>query len=185
MKNRSFVITGGPGSGKSTLLAALSTAGYRCIPESGRAIIQEQLACGGSALPWRDRAAFAAAMWERDMLAYRSVHESDKLRFFDRGLPDVIGYLRLCGLPVPASYWQEARRLRYADVVFLAPTWPQIYQQDAERKQTLEEAERTCQEMVRTYTELGYRTIQLPQASVPDRAEFVLQITNTRLMFES
>src|SRR3546814_20487999 len=60
------VITGGPGSGKSTLIEALAVEGFDHMPEAGRAIIRDQVAIGGAALPWADRAAFAALMlgWE-------------------------------------------------------------------------------------------------------------------------
>jgi predicted ATPase len=56
--DRYFVITGGPGSGKTTLIEALGARGLRHMSEAGRAIIQDQLAIGGSALPWADRRAF-------------------------------------------------------------------------------------------------------------------------------
>lgn len=60
---------------------------------------------------------------------------------FDRGIPDVIGYLRLCGLPVPHTALRAAEQRRYARRVFIAPPWLAIFEQDAERKQTLAEAE--------------------------------------------
>src|SRR3546814_9419519 len=56
------VITGGPGSGKSTLIEALAVEGFDHMPEAGRAIIRDQVAIGGAALPWADRAAFAELM---------------------------------------------------------------------------------------------------------------------------
>ena len=49
--NRFFVITGGPGSGKSTLIAALEAEGFPCSAEAGRAIIRQQAAISGRALP--------------------------------------------------------------------------------------------------------------------------------------
>src|SRR3546814_1518314 len=49
------VITGGPGSGKSTLIEALAVEGFDHMPEAGRAIIRDQVAIGGAALPWADR----------------------------------------------------------------------------------------------------------------------------------
>src|SRR3546814_11173921 len=60
------VITGGPGSGKSTLIDALAVEGFDHMPEAGRAIIRDQVAIGGAALPWADRAAFAELLlgWE-------------------------------------------------------------------------------------------------------------------------
>lgn len=53
------IITGGPGSGKSTLIDALAAQGFHHMPEAGRAIIRDQVAIGGTALPWADRIAFA------------------------------------------------------------------------------------------------------------------------------
>jgi predicted ATPase len=54
-----YIITGGPGSGKSTLIEALAAEGFHHMPEAGRAIIRDQVAIGGTALPWADRAALA------------------------------------------------------------------------------------------------------------------------------
>ncbi len=58
---RFFVITGGPGSGKSTLIDALQGRGYARTMEAGRGVIQDQVAIGGSALPWSDPLAFSVA----------------------------------------------------------------------------------------------------------------------------
>lgn len=52
------VITGGPGSGKTTLIDMLASQGFHHMPEAGRAIIRDQVAIGGTALPWADRAAY-------------------------------------------------------------------------------------------------------------------------------
>jgi predicted ATPase len=70
--DRFFVITGGPGSGKSTLIDALAQRGLGAMPEAGRAIIQDQLAIGGEALPWSDRRAFAELMLGWEMRSYRA-----------------------------------------------------------------------------------------------------------------
>lgn len=69
LTTRKIVITGGPGAGKSTLLASLARAGWNTSPETGRAIIQEQVSAGGVALPWLDREAFAAMMLNREKQA--------------------------------------------------------------------------------------------------------------------
>jgi predicted ATPase len=49
--DRLFVITGGPGSGKRTLISALAEHGICTMPEAGRAIIRDQVAIGGEAVP--------------------------------------------------------------------------------------------------------------------------------------
>jgi predicted ATPase len=100
---RLFVITGGPGSGKSTLIDALARRGVCSMLEAGRAIIQDQVAIGGEALPWADRRAFAELMLSWEMRSYRAALKRSGPVIFDRGVPDVLGYLRLSNLPVSFS----------------------------------------------------------------------------------
>ena len=171
---RRIVLTGGPGSGKTTLLEALATAGHATSPEAGRAIIRRQQAIDGEALPWKDRALFAELMLDRELEAHARAESADGPVFFDRGVPDVVGYLTLCGLPVPAHMERAARDVRYDRHVFIAPVWPEIFGQDAERKQDLDEARRTFDAMAETYPRFGYELIELPRAPVAERLDFVL-----------
>jgi len=177
---RFFVITGGPGSGKSMLIELLGARGICAMPEAGRAIIQDQVAIGGSALPWCDRSAFAELMLSWEMRSYREALRRSGPVVFDRGLPDVVGYLRLCGLPVPSHVEKAAREFRYHQRVFIAPPWREIFGQDAERKQSFEEAEATYQALVETYSELNYELIPLPLTSIEDRARFVIETLGLR-----
>ena len=171
---RRIVLTGGPGSGKTTLLEALAAAGHVTSPEAGRAIIRRQQAIDGEALPWKDRALFAELMLDRELEAHARAESADGPVFFDRGVPDVVGYLTLCGLPVPAHMERAAQDIRYERRVFIAPVWPEIFGQDAERKQDLDEARRTFDAMAETYPRFGYELIELPRAPVAERLDFVL-----------
>jgi len=173
-----FVITGGPGSGKSSLIAALAAQGIATMLEAGRAIIQEQVATGGDALPWADRAAFAEQMLERELRSHDEALSLAAPVVLDRGIPDVMGYLRLCGLPVPGRVEHAAATYRYNPAVFIAPHWPAIYAQDAERKQDEAEAAATHDMMARVYAELGYDLMPLPLASVAERVRFVMERIN-------
>ncbi|MGW8706493.1 AAA family ATPase [Brevundimonas sp. NPDC055814] len=172
---RRIVLTGGPGSGKTTLLEALAAAGHATSPEAGRAIIRRQQAIDGEALPWKDRALFAELMLDRELEAHTGAEDAAGPVFFDRGVPDVVGYLTLCGLPVPAHVERAAQDIRYDRRVFIAPVWPEIFGQDAERKQDLDEARRTFEAMAETYPRFGYELIVLPQAPVAERLAFVLK----------
>ena len=58
--------------------------------------------------------------------------------------------------------------------VYLAPPWREIYETDAERRQSFEEAVRTYDLMTRTYEDCGYEVVRLPMIAVDKRAEFVL-----------
>ncbi|TWI29421.1 AAA domain-containing protein [Paracoccus sulfuroxidans] len=97
----------------------------------------------------------------------------------DRGVPDVVGYLTLCGLPVPTYVAAAAEAYRYNRKVFIAPYWEAIFEQDAERKQDQEEAEATGQVMSDTYVRFGYQLVELPRVSVEERVAFVLDHLNT------
>ena len=166
-----FVLTGGPGSGKTTLLEALGAQGLCTSPETGRAILQEQHALGGGPL---DPTLFAERMLARDIEAYRRGLTCEGPVFFDRGIPDVIGYLRLMALPVPGHMEEAARILRYNRMVFIAPPWGAIFGQDAERAQTFGEAEATHARMMEVYTEYGYGLVPLPLVPVEERVRFLL-----------
>jgi predicted ATPase len=99
VSSRFFVVTGGPGAGKTTLLEALAARGYACAPEAGRAVIREQVASGGTALPFADRQGFAERMLEHDIASYQRVQAQAGVTFFDRGIPDVIGFCGSAGSP--------------------------------------------------------------------------------------
>ena len=179
--HRFFVFTGGPGSGKTTLLSALEGEGFALMPEAGRAVIRDETAMGGSALPWDDRAAFAERMLRFDLANHAAAAAKTGPVLFDRGVPDTLGYLRLCGLPVPAETIRFARQTRYARTVFLAPFWPEIFTQDRERRQDLAEAEATARTMRRVYGELGYDIAELPRAPVSERVRFVREAIRASL----
>lgn len=51
--------------------------------------------------------------------------------------------------------------------------WRAIYVQDAERKQTFDEARRTHDAMAAVYRDHGYELAPLPMASVDERIEFI------------
>lgn len=171
--DRLHVITGAPGTGKSTLLAALAEAGLATSAEVGRQIIREQVAAGGTALPWADEVAFADLMLPREIAARAAALARGLPVVLDRGVPDVAGFLRASALPVPPAFDSAARSLRYNPRVFLAPFWPAIYVADRERPRPAAYAEATDAVMRATYRRYGYSLIELPRASVAERVRFV------------
>lgn len=172
-----FVLTGGPGAGKTTLIDALGDAGYATRPEAGRAIIRDQMQIDGPALPWNDPMLFAELMLSWDMRSHHAAMGRAGPVFFDRGVPDVIGYLGLTGMTVPAHMRQAALRFRYHARVFIAPPWRAIFARDSERSQSWSEAVQTHDIMAETYAGLGYEIVPLPLASVEERLQFILAET--------
>lgn len=171
---RFHVLTGGPGAGKTTLVEALHEKGFATTHEAGRGVIREEMQAGGDALPWLDREGFARRMFEWELASYRQAERQSGAVFFDRGLPDTLGYLRLEGLVAPAWMEEEAWRLRYDATVFIAPPWKQIYGGDEERRQSWQVAVRTYEAMAETYADFGYALVELPRAPVCERVAFLL-----------
>jgi predicted ATPase len=172
-----FIIAGGPGSGKSTLLHALAVAGEICYEEVSRVLIREQLARAGRLLPWGDLWGFAQECSER-MRAQLADSAQRGRCFFDRGLPDLIGYLSHGGQSAPDA-WRTASR-DYAPVVFFAPAWREIYVNDAERPQTFAEAQELSTHIRRAYLDCGFHLVELVAGSVADRLGQVKNFIDTR-----
>jgi predicted ATPase len=128
---RRIVISGCSGGGKSTLLEELSARGHHVFAEAGREIVQEQLAHGGTALPWEDAPKFVEILLERSLSKFHAAPMG--LSFYDRSFIEPLRWYRATGNPLP-EYLSDAAHLRYGDDVFLAPPWPEIHRQDDERR---------------------------------------------------
>lgn len=170
-----YIITGGPGAGKTTLIEALRARGFACAGESARTILQNQQRIDGPAQHARDTALYAEIILARDMENHTAMAQETGPVFFDRGVPELVGYFPAMGLPVPPHVERAAQIYRYNPTVFLAPFWPEIYAHDAERNHSLGHAERTYEACRDVYLKLGYTLAELPRTPVEDRVAFVLE----------
>lgn len=172
--DRFIIISGGPGAGKTTLIEALAALGHGRTLEAGRFIIQRQVAIGGTALHWADQRLFAELMLMHEIRNYEEAREQAGLVFFDRGVPELCGYLPMVGRETPPHFERAAELYRYNRTVFLAPPWREIFAGDAERKQDFDEAVRSFEHCLAIYLAKGYGVVELPRASVAERVRFVL-----------
>lgn len=169
---RHAVLTGAPGAGKTTLLEAAAAAGIRTSHEVARTILQRP---GGMELRATDPLGFADAMLAAHLEEFAAQADAAGPVVFDRGLPDVVGFLGVSGLPVSPEIDRACRAIRYRGPVFRAPAWQAIYRQDAERIQTLEEAIASDEAVTAAWRRYGYEPIDLPLAKVGERLAFVRQ----------
>jgi predicted ATPase len=134
--------------------------------------VREELASGGSALPWVDRIGFARRAITLALADRFAATSLDGWVFFDRGLVDAATALQhLTGEPALATLGQANR---YHRRVFLAPPWPEIYRTDLERRHGLDVALVEYSRLLQTYPSLGYEVSILPKVGVLERADFIL-----------
>lgn len=165
-----FVFTGGPGVGKTTLLRHLQAQGEQVVEETHRAVIAEQTAAGGRAVPWDDYAAYCELCVRRDIEKFDAMAAGTARVFFDRGVMDGFDP-RWTAPPALAA---AATQRRYNAQVFVFPPWREIYETDDARRQDWPEAEATFARIVGVMKQFGYRPLVVPKASVAVRAAFVL-----------
>jgi predicted ATPase len=165
-----FLFTGGPGVGKTTLLRHLQGLGERVVEETHRAVIAEQVAAGGDAVPWSDRAAYCDRCVRRDIAKFDALADETARVFFDRGMIDGFDP----DWDASAELLQAARTRRYNRRVFVFPPWREIYATDAERRQDWAEAEATFGRILIGLERFGYEALVVPTGTVEARADFVL-----------
>ncbi|HHF2887803.1 AAA family ATPase [Vibrio diabolicus] len=172
MNNR-VIFTGGPGSGKTSVIKLLCRMGYQSAPEVGRKVIQAQVKSQGSALPWLDKTAFRDEMVLEEINNYENFGDTE-ITLYARSIIDSYGYSKLERIPISELLLAKCGEFDYCRKVFIFPPWEEIYENDTERKQDFNEAVATYNEMVSAYTEFGYDLIEVPKASVKERAQFIV-----------
>ena len=153
------------GSGKSTLCVELCKLGFTVVPEPARIVLAEQRAAGGDGVPEWSPQRFCDLMLERMKFDYDE-HPS---AFYDRGIPDLVGYAHLFGFEPP-----RVDDYRYHDRVFVLPAWREIYATDDERKMTFEMAKAFGEDVRCIYEGLGYEIIDVPKDTPDARARFII-----------
>ena len=171
--HQKVVITGGPGTGKSTVIAALQNQ-YRCMPEVSRSVTRDAQKQGIDQLFLHDPLIFSELLLKERINQYEAAEKfADETIFFDRGIPDVMGYLDYLEVEYPEQFRKESLERRY-DRIFMMPPWKKIYQTDSERYESFDQSLLIFERLKSTYSTLGYHFEIIPEASVENRIEFIL-----------
>lgn len=168
-----YVLTGAPGSGKTSILHELVGLGFASVDEPARRVIAEQRALGEPAIYDKDPRVFVDLMLSRALSDVEKLRAATRPVFFDRGVPDLIGYAELFGLD-SSDAEQAAATYRYNSVVFYVPSWPEIYVTDGDRRMTVEAAQAFGARVRDIYVDLGYTVVDLPRDTIESRARFIL-----------
>ena len=168
-----IVITGPPGSGKTPLVRELVASGFTGVAEPAREVLAEQRAIGRDGVWDRNPRLFIDLMLSRAVADFRRASSARGPVFFDRGIPDLVGYAELFGLD-PSDAANAAAAHRYTDPLFALPGWPEIYVTDTERTMTFEAAAAFGTRVRQAYLDLGYAVVDVPGDTVAARARFIL-----------
>ncbi len=177
-----FVITGGPGFGKTTIINRLEAMGYNCFHEFSRSLKLEEAKKLGGSISWtkldeRSQDDFSLKVCKRRIEQYLAAPENE-LSFYDRGIPDVVAYLKMAKQPISSFYNEIISSHSYETKLFLTPPWQEIFRNDNERIESYDEAVVAHRHLQHTYEELGYTTLDIPCIDVEGRIQFIIDEIN-------
>lgn len=177
-KSERIVIAGGPGFGKTSVINGLEELGYPVFHEISRHVLEEEKAKDSDILPWKNHKAFNEALFNARIEQFHLANSIQGASFYDRGLPDSIGYCIANEEEIPAYFLEKAKEFRYFTKVFITPFWEEIYQKDAQRWEEIDFARKVNESIEEAYRLCGYEVIELPKVSIGERISFILKEAN-------
>lgn len=172
-EKQKVVLTGSPASGKTSLINSVDHPEISCYSEVSRAIISAAQANGAQRPFLENPLAFSEAIFESRLHDYFNVSKTP-VQLYDRGIHDVVAYLHELGDDVPCGMEEDCMNFTY-DKVFIFPPWEAIFEQDAQRVEDFNEAEKLHNALVETYSTFGMECIEVPRVSVVKRLAFMLE----------
>ena len=170
---KKIVITGAPSTGKTSLIHKLKQEGFICVPEISREIISQQIAIEGDALPWKNLVAFSKQVAVLRKAQFINATKNST-HFFDRGLIDVVAYMNIDKLEIPEFISDFLNENKYHSTVFITPIWEEIFENDMQRKENIEQSKKIEVELKKCYQSFGYNIVEIPKLSIEERVNFIL-----------
>ena len=186
MRQQKIVITGGPATGKTSLIKELEARKYYCFHEVIRELTNEaKLEKNADSFSTNPIAVVDDSLgFNKKILNARIAHyEASKdldhsVVFFDRGIPDVLGYMDFFNQPYDHSFTKPCIKNPY-DHIFILPPWEEIFVSDGERFETYEEALQIHFFLEKVYEHFGYTCITVPFGSIDERVDFMLDLIDS------
>lgn len=88
-------------------------------------------------------------------------------------MPDVTAYMDFVKIHYPQNFSETCLAYKY-NKIFVLPPWEEIYEQDNERYESFEQAEKLYDFLKKSYENYGYKTFEVPVGSIKYRAEFII-----------
>lgn len=170
-----IVITGGPSTGKTSIINAFSNLHYNTFPEVARVVIQNQLKINSNKVPWNDVSGFSKLVLKKQIIDFNDAKRG--FNIYDRGIPDLIGYINHGNQYLFKDLKLNAEKLKYKFIFLLSP-WEDIYETDNERRETYDDAVKIYESIKKAYTSLNYKLIEVPKDTLPNRVLFILNKIN-------
>lgn len=167
---KKHIITGAPGTGKTTLIALLKNT-IPCMDEVSRKVIIDEQKNKRNGIPWENIDRFADLVYKSTT---QELLSADTL-ICDRSLLDLEAYLNLENKKIPAYLRNFPYKEMYHKTVFFAPTWFDIYCQDAQRLQEFDYCLKLEKSLLELYKKNEFEIIMLPKSSPSDRIKLILE----------
>lgn len=173
-----IVITGGPGTGKTALIDQLKKKGFLVVPEIIRELTQKLSQDkienqGSNPLEMAQNPIdFNRSLIKARIDQYNKTRGVQDIVFFDRGIPDVLAYMNFFQQKIPEEFISWTSTHVY-DKVFILPPWKEIYQTDAERFESFEQATSLYDSLSKTYEDLGYPIVRVPIGTIEERIKII------------
>ena len=161
-----IVISGGPSSGKTTLVNNLKTLGHNCFDEVSREIIESQNI--NSSIKKFD---FEETVFNKRIEQYRLA--KSEIQFYDRSFIDGLAYMKMNRIEIPDYFLKTVNELRFYPIVFICPFWANIFENDSQRLENIDQAKKIYNQLIKIYSQFDYKIAILPKGNLENRVKFI------------
>jgi predicted ATPase len=166
-----YVITGGPCTGKTTLINFLNKKGFHTVEESARLLVKEGILKKEDFIDPNKRDYLQRTIMNKQ-IELESKIPDNKITFLDRGLVDGIAYYWILNLEPPFELINACKNRNYRFVFILEQL--KNYQTDELRYEDIETGKKIHEYIIKAYKMFGYKLIFVPELSVEDRCNIIL-----------